>query len=244
MHLTEEQLQRLLHGEESSQAVANHVAGCLECHALVDQARQDEGEIFDLLRAVDIEPPGLDAEALASLARVRRRRPPQSRYRWAAGIVLVGLLGGVAYALPGSPLKAWLTAMLSSRREVSLPPDSTAGTPETPVAVSGIAVDPGGMLVIVFEASPPGARVRVTITDDAQVMVQAPIGQARFTSEMDRLLIAVDGESTEVEIRIPRSAPRVEILVDTRRLLAKTGMAIVAALSPERDSSYLLPLSP
>lgn len=244
MHLSDELVQRLLAGEETNPSVRNHVADCPPCQALVERAQQDEGEILELLQAVDVPPPGINAEMLVSLARVRRQRPRPNRYRWAALFLVACLLGGVAYALPGSPLKTWLSAILGDSRAPSATRDSAPGALPSPPMSSGVALDPGDMLAIVFLAPPPGARTTVILTDDSQVVVQAPIGEARFTAEANRLLISIGSDSTVVVIRIPRAAPRVEILADARRLLTKTGPRIVTPFSPPADTAYLLPLAP
>ena len=244
MHLTDEQLQRAAHGEELSPAVRDHMTECLTCREKIGKAALEETEIFELLRTVDLEPPQLTAESVAALAASRAPRTP-GRFRWAAVILLVCILGGVAYALPGSPLKSWLQAILAPDRSPSTGVDVAPGPAEPQeVARSGIAVDPGDRLTIVLEAPPLGGRARVMLTDDVQVIVRAPAGRAGFTAGTERLVVSLTGDSTEVEIRVPQGAPRVDILSGSRRLWSKSGTRIEAPYSPNPDTSYLLPLIP
>lgn len=240
MHLTEEQVQRWVHGEEQDPALGRHLGDCPSCQALVDRARGEEGEIFQLLKSVDQEPSDLNAETLIAVGRSRRR---PVRYRWAAVLFLIAALTGVAYAIPGSPLRAWIEAIYSAdRAETEQVAPSPEPAPETEAA--GIAVDPGERLAIVFGAPPAGARVRIVLTDATQVTVQAATGQARFTSGTDQLLVSLSGDSTRVNIQIPRTAPRIDILVGVRRIWTKTGPGIVAPSPSGPDSAYALPLVP
>jgi hypothetical protein len=198
---------------------------------------QDDGEIFRLLESVDIDPPGLTAEAVAAIARSRRRR--SSHYRWAAGILLIGVLGSVAYAMPGSPLRSWLEALRSSQ---------TVPTPAEPIpppaAPAGIAIDPGEGVAIIFERPSAGSRASITLTDEPKLFVETTAGGARFTAGADRILVFISRDSTLVQVRIPRSAPRVEIYLEKRQLLRKIGSELVAPAPAESDSSYSLDLAP
>ena len=252
MHLDEERVQRLLHGEltpEQALSFRNHVATCVECRQRMSAAEEVEAWIYNRLREVDSKLPRIDAETVA--ARARSNRAGRSRAprwsRWAAGVVLVMGLGGVAYATPGSPVRRWVDAVIASIRGVeSAPDDSSPGLPGPlpPDPGSGIAVDPGRALVIVFATPPDHARARVTLIEGTQVVVQAPGGGTSFTADEGRLTIAVHGDSVEVQIQIPASAPRVEILVGRRRVLLKTGVRVIASPTLGADSSYLLPLGP
>ncbi|MGH7607066.1 MAG: anti-sigma factor family protein, partial [Gemmatimonadales bacterium] len=96
MHLDEEQLQRLLHGElvPSAEAAArHHFATCSLCRERTAQAEREETEVHAWLRHVDHPPPELTAETIAARAR-------GDRLRWervAAGIALAaGLAAGHA----------------------------------------------------------------------------------------------------------------------------------------------------
>ena len=161
---------------------------------------QHEREIFRLLESVDSRPPALTAERVVAIADGRRRR--SGLYRWAAVILLVAVVGGVAYALPGSPFRSWLEALVSPQ------PVPVSDQPILPLPVpAGIAVDPGERLTVVFDRPPAGTRARVTLTDDSQLVVETPSGGARFTAGSNSILVSITRDSTLVQVRIPRSAP-------------------------------------
>jgi hypothetical protein len=106
MHLNEEQIQRFLHDEldaRSKETLSQHVAGCESCARLLAEAQREEDAVFDLLGHVDHPAPRVDAGSFAP-----KRGALAAWERWAAVIVVVTALGGVAYAIPGSPLRAWV----------------------------------------------------------------------------------------------------------------------------------------
>lgn len=195
-------------------------------------------ELEALLRTLDHAPPSVTADHV--IARAGRTR---SRVRWAAGIA-VGLgVAGAAYALPGSPLPAWVDAAAewvglagSPRQGVrATRPDGEDAGP------AGIAFDAGESVVVVFR-SPSEGYLRVVPATDSLVVIEAPAGAARFTSEPGRLLIDPLSPDT-FELRLPASTARVEVLADGRRVFLKEGQRVSAGTAPGPDGSYLLPLA-
>ena len=243
MHLDEEQLQRLLHGELSAgdtRDARGHLAACDGCRKRLVTAERDESEIFSLLRQVDHPVPTVHAKDLA--ARARNIGPVWGR--WAAGILLVLGAAGAAYAVPGSPVRQWMrsaAAWIAPEEQVSPIPKQV----EAPTAsAAGIAAVPGRSFVIAFQSTEPGGRARVSLTGGAEVTVRAPGGAARFTSAADRLLIDNLGSGATFEIEIPRAAPRVEITVAGQRIFLKQGERVVAPHSADVEGKYVIGLSP
>ena len=113
---------------------------------------------------------------------------------------------------------------------------------------SGIAVLPGQKLTIIFarggevRAPGPAGRVRVSLSEDPEVQIQAPSGAASFTTKADFVLIGVRNSSATFEVRIPRSAPSVEIQVDDDRVFLKDGSRIITSGSTNAAGDYILPL--
>jgi len=243
MHLDEDQLHRLLHGElppTAARSAREHLAACAECRHRAADAEREEGEVFALLRHLDHPAPQIDAESIATQAGAHG----VAWGRWAAGILLaIGLAGG-AYALPGSPIPRWVesvAAWIGGRpSQTSLVP---APTPAPESSVAGIAVDPGPTLLIVFTAPDAEGHARVSLTDGSKVVVRGPSGAATFTSDAGRLAIENQGSSATFEIQIPRAAPRVEIQVGGTRIFLKEGPGITTEQTMEAGDVYLLRLS-
>jgi hypothetical protein len=241
MHVDEEQLQRLLHGELGPGAelgLRAHLAECTECRGRLVAAERDEDEIFALLRQVDHPLPEVSAGAVAARAIGKR----VEWGRWAAGILLLLGVAGAAYALPGSPVRGWVRSLFlwvsSSKQQPAAP-----SQPQPPAErTAGIAATPGRSFVIAFESPEAGGQARVSLTDGEEVTVRAPLGSAKFTSAADRLVIDNQGTGATYEIEIPRAAPRVEIRVAGTRIFLKDSSRVATDRARETDSHYLIPL--
>jgi anti-sigma factor RsiW len=243
MHLNDEQIQRLMHGElaaSSQDAIARHAAECPACAQALAQARREEAAIFDLLEHVDHETPMVHAASFATPA-----RPRSSTWtRWAAGIVVATALAGGAYAIPGSPLPELvkrLAALMTGERPEP-PANGDVSTPAAP-ATSGIAVPAGERLLIEFASAQDSGAVTVSFTDDTLVRVRVLGGSAAFTTDAGRLEIANTGSSADYEIDIPRSAPWVEIRVVSASRLQKDGEKILSASPADAHGRHRLSLA-
>jgi len=194
------------------------------------RSEREQAEVFALLRRLDHPPRRIGVEAVA--ARARAGEAGIQWRRWAAGIVLVAGLTGVAYAMPGSPFPAWARALSEWIRggpEMRVP-DPAPMPAASDASVAGIAVPPGRSLVIVFTTPASESEARISLTDGDEVMVRAPQGAATFRSDLDRLVIDNHGPAGAFEIEIPRSAPRVEIRVSDDRIFLKEADHITPAM--------------
>jgi hypothetical protein len=199
---------------------------------------RDQDDINLLLQRLDHPMPAVPVERVIARAAVKRSR----WVSWAAGILLFVGLGGVAYAIPGSPVRGWFEAVVNGIRGTGKPlagvVDSTVGGSAT--AVAGIAVDPGSELRIVFTHAVDSAVAHVTLIDGDQVTVRAPGNAATFTTDVARLIVDNSLSPVIYEIGIPRNAPRVEIRVAGRRVFVVEAGRLMGGLEEEKE--YLVPL--
>ena len=241
-HLDVEQVERLLDGElltTTDRWARTHVAECGGCRERVALAERDAIEIRSLLTQADHDPPSVDARWVIAQARGRST----GWQKWAAGIALVIGSAGLLYAAPGSPLRGWVAAaahwITHRGPETPQPETSSAVTPRSP---AGVAVVPGERLVIFFEKAQPDGQARITLTAGAEVVVRAPAGSATFTSQASRLVIGNHGPAATFEIEIPRTAARVEVLVEGGRIFLKEGHNVTVSDSGGGTGPYVLPL--
>lgn len=242
MHLDEEQVQRLLHGELAAldeRAARAHLEGCPECETRLSEAKREAGMVTALLGHLDHPVPRVTAEAIVSRARGYGVR----RLRWAAGILLMVGAAGAAYAVPGSPLREWVAALAEWIQGQSGPARLAPVAPRSSEpALAGIAVIPGPRFVIQFTTHQVEGRARVSLTKGTEVVVQGPVDAATFTSGADRLVIENAGSVADFDIQLPEAAPWVEIRVSSVRVLLKDGSRITTA-APAASTPYLLPLN-
>jgi hypothetical protein len=241
MHLDDERVQRLLHGElePAGELLARrHLIACDDCRTLVDEARAEEHRIFGLLRGMDHPLP--HADPLVILGTVRS---PRSGWgRWAAGVLLLVAAGGAAYAAPGSPLPAALDRLVAmlAPAESRHGPDATASDTAHPGA--GIAVAPGDRLTIRFVVGGDSTVATLSLTDGEEAVVRAVEGAATFSSDVDRLTVR-SAEPARFEILIPRSSPWIEVLAGETPIFRKRAAEVVTETQPGADGRYSLTLS-
>jgi hypothetical protein len=244
MHLDEERLQRLLDTEligEAESAARAHLISCATCQGEVAAAERERMELSRLLSELDHPAPPLTPADVM----VRAGSPGLTWARRAAVVVLALGLAGVAYAAPGSPIPGWIRAITGRADRVVTPSPVQRDSLQTgePV-VSGIAVDPGPRLVIVFPSPPPGSRVRVSLSDTAEVVVRALTGRASFSSGDDRLVVETGDSAAAFQVVVPRSAPWIEIRADETSLFRKERARITSTADSVSEATWLLQLTP
>jgi len=205
--------------------------------------------VHALLHAVDDPaPPRISAEAVAVRAQAPRVAPGPpvvdlAFLRRAAAILIVVGIAGAAYAVPGSPVREWVHAIVE--RMGGRPAPTPGPAPgESPAIGAGISVLPGQRLLILFQSAEGDGQVFVSLTDEPEVQVHAPTGAASFTSSADQLLIAVQDPSATFEVEIPRSAPWVEIQTGKGQVFLKEGERVTTKGSKDAVGGYLFRLAP
>ena len=240
MHLDDERIQRLLHGELGGVETETrlHLAECDACRDLLEEAREDEARIFGLLASLDHEPPAVDPGEVFG----RRRRAAGQWGRRAAAVLVGAAIGGVAYAAPGSPVPRILERLIGQGDEVQ-------GRPPAPEARSrppgggGIAVEATDGLVIDLATAGDGAVATVALSDGDEVEVRAVEGTARFSSDPGQLSVLSSG-GARLEILIPRSAASVEVRAGAVPVFRKLAEGAVTALPRDSTGRYRIPLRP
>jgi hypothetical protein len=187
-----------------------------------------QGEI----RSIETAPSVPSASAAGTVRRARRL----SGRGMAIAASLVFLLAAGAWAIPGSPVRDWL-----SRSLVAVSSLFDAGEPEAPGAavsdepgppVSGVSVEPlAGSVSISIRAPVPGTRVRVTLVPDGIASVAGTSG--RYQVGPGR--IEIQGPGGEMTIRLPETVPDARVEVDGRLVVRKQGDDLT--LTPAADST-------
>ena len=237
MHLDDERVQRLLHGELGPDDAETrlHLESCTHCRDLVEGARVEEDRIHALLSEVDHPLAMLDPRVILA-----ERKPAGGQWsRRAAAAILGVAIAGAAYALPGSPLPAALNRLLGTGPVIQ---DSVPATPAEREAAprAGIAVPAADGLVIQLAAE---GQAVIELADDDEVAVRAVAGTATFSSDPGRLTVRSAGP-VQLEIRIPRAAANVEVLAGWTPVFRKLAAGPVSPTSPDSAGRYTVPLKP
>lgn len=207
-HLLDAELDACLDaGEpELESARLRHLAGCDRCAArlaaLRDQIRQTDGR----LGLLDHELPRVDPDAVMRRAgRLERRRA----LALAAGVAGL-LVAGAALAIPGSPLRQWITP--GSREADSSPPTSLATAPAA-LPGPGVRFVPTGPVEVAFEATQDVGYVLVIRTDDPRLSVYAAEGSATFSVGTNRVQVGNRGSDATYEVRVPTSVRTLRVVI-------------------------------
>jgi hypothetical protein len=244
MHLSDEQIQRFLHGEldaRSKEALSRHVAACEFCARLLAQAEREQSEIFGLLCHLDHPAPRVDAESFT-----RKSGAFTVWGRRAAVFVAAAALAGAAYAIPGSPLPAWVKQVadwIDRDGGSDSPPAEKSPAIDRPTT-SGIAVPAHERFTIAFLTEQTDGVVAVSLADGPNVVVRVLGGTATFTTDVDRLTIDNRGSEADYEIEIPRGASYVEVFVGTRRFILKDGDALAMGIPTDEHGRRVFSLAP
>ena len=250
-HLDEGVLQEMVDGELPPGARAEadaHLSGCAVCAGELAELRSLNARTSALLGMVEAPAPVLAAQA--AFARHRRGAVPFVAARRAlsrAAVLVVGVAGVAAAAVPGSPVREWVEKRVSPRPAppvpVMLPEEAPAAAPEPLRAPSGVSILPdAGRIRIVVTGSSPRLRVRTRLSSapQASVLATGAAAGARFRTSPGRIEVVGAGAG-EVRIDLPRSATSAFVEINGRVYAAKEG-DVLRALAPRVDGTAAEPV--
>jgi len=246
MHLDEEQVQRLAHGESVgvSLATANsHLANCAECQTRVGVATAEDATIAELLRHLDPPPRPVTVHQV-----IARAKTPDLRWMYrAASVLLVLGVGSVAWAAPNSALRnAWHSVSQLFHRTaavVAVPVNAaSAPTPASPV-LSGMSFPAGNRVIVVFSATQTSGVVRLSFTSGEDVVVRSSADGAVYSSSGDTLTVNNRRAASDFDVAIPRTVQRTEIRVNGTTVFQKVGSRVTSRAANASADVYLLPLT-
>jgi hypothetical protein len=191
---------------------------CPACRSQVEQARREEEEVFGHIAGLGHPVPPVTAASIRGLAQSAR----PTWFRWAAGIVATLGISTAAYAAPGSPLPAWFNQLLDRSEPAGESGPLPTPRPEGPGHGGGIAVAPGADFTLLFLSPERGGTITVSVEEGLmELIVEAEVGQATFTSEVGSLSVRAEGPSADFLVKIPQAAPSVSIQVDGRSVFSR-----------------------
>jgi len=239
MHLDDDGIQRFIHGEiaeENQVRIREHLASCLSCTRMLEEAAREEEGILELLKELDHPVPPVPLPEIASHASLRRG----GWIRWAA--VLIGILGlsTAAYAAPGSPFPGWVRQLLEMWATAPPPPIPVA--PEPAPATAGISVPPGSSLSLTFTSEDWAGSLVISVEEVSEVVVEAVGIGASFTADAGLLRVEPEGTAGQFRIRIPLFAPRVEVLLGAEIVFEKSGDVIRTDATSDDPGRYRIEL--
>ncbi len=242
-HLDEATLVALRDGEahDGRSVAERHLESCPECREALAAAHARRDLIAGALASLD-EP--FDPAAARRIVRARARaagaespRFAQRVLRRAAAVTLLLAAAGGAYAMPGSPVRSWLSGSGDTRP--TRPPSTPQGRPTVTSEVeTGVHLDvEGGPLRVVLRGVEAGTEIYVRLVAGTTASVTAPRG-TRFTTS-DGRIEAVTAPGT-VRVEFPREARPASLLVSGHTYLRNTDTGLdVVGPSIERTATSI-----
>jgi anti-sigma factor RsiW len=248
-HLEEGVLQKVVDGELAADGRAEavlHLSTCRLCQEELAALRAETARASALLGMLEQDVP-VEA-AHAAFVRHRRQAAPAARPRvlggWGAhgtrqallraAVLLLTVTGVAVAAVPGSPVREWITDMVVPQREAIRPelaPEAAPAVAEAPAeerAPTGVYVSPDeGRIRIVLTAPSPELRVRTRLTTEtrAEVYATGEAAGARFRTGPGRVEVIAAGPG-ELEVALPISATAAYVEVSGRVYVAKEGQRL------------------
>jgi anti-sigma factor RsiW len=230
-HVEEGVLQAYLDAEVTAGARADidkHLHSCSACAAELQRMRSSAQLFSHALRDSDVGVPMLPAQARFAAARRFERMMPTPRPRRAfarAAMFIVGLGAVASAAVPGSPVRGWISdalirvGLLDAPQTAEAPPPLPEAAPvvqEDAAESTTLAIDAvnGGVRIVLKNVS-DDAAIEVRLVDGDRALVEARGVAARARFRTGAGLLEVDGiEGGSVVVEIPKSAVNAVVLRD------------------------------
>jgi hypothetical protein len=223
-HIEAGLLLALRDGEAVDGATRHHLTRCATCRSALDDARRRADALAELLGPGG---PPVDVEAAKAAVRQRldaerargERRIDGFRHLRRAAAILA-FTAGAAYAIPRSPIPAWLG--------LADPPPATRIVPMESPPETGAPGEQELLLVtvtngidVVIEEAPAGSNVELTWLPGTTARIAAGPG-ARYTAADGR--VSATAPSGPIRIGIPRSASSITIRLNGRMVYRGTSV--------------------
>jgi hypothetical protein len=180
----------------------------------------DDERIYKVLERLDHEAPRLMADDVIRAARLR----PQPWRRAAIILVATTGLAAATFAMPGSPVRAWLSAPAGTEA-----PAPALSSPEDP---AGIIIPADDRVRIEFTGLVTPRAVRFELTGGNEISLRSTSRDVGFTSGEGHVTVEGRDAAASFIVHIPRDAAFVEIRINGRRVLVKNGSQITGSLQP------------
>jgi len=217
--------------------VERHVLDCPACAAGLDALQTVSQALTAALQEFDVSP-GYDMDSVIARGRGRGQRHLVALRALARAAVLVFVVGGAAAAaIPGSPVRVWMSDAWSSARsalglavEAQSPAQSPSERPRIDSRSAGIAVPlVNGQIRIDLREAAADALVRISITAGPDAAVTAE--GASYRTGSGWIEIHGGGPGT-INIEIPERAVSAVVSVDGAPKVLKDGAGLRLATTP------------
>ena len=239
MHVTDDQCELLAGGDlpaAEQRSLREHVAACETCQRHLSRAELERAAVARALRDLDHPAPLLRPDAV--VARVSTRRSPGQRQpRLAAAAVILLIAAGAAAAMPGSPVRDWLSRRTAPGAAVP----RHAAMPEAPAGGARITVVPeSDTFELVFETPPAVRRVRLALVQTSEASVRAAGGAVEYAVLPAGIVVRNRGAAASFDVRVPAALSHVRVRVGDRAVFDKRGSSVTTSGRTDASGAYVI----
>lgn len=237
MHLDAEKIERLLANEtspEEKRVWRDHLASCADCASLQEEAERDDREIAGQLGLLDHAIPDTDVRRLR-----RRATRPALRRTLAAAALAFLIVAAAASAMPGSPVRSWLSRVFAGTEDSSRHAPTAEGVGAA-IQPSGVSVRPSRSFELVFDAVQDSGVLRITLSDEPEVSVRSEGSGVGYSVEPSRVRVLNSGSRASYRVVLPEDATSITIRVGDVPVLVKRGATIETSALRDVTGDYLV----
>ena len=236
-HPDQETLRRFADGETAgtdASTLGAHIRACASCTHAIEELQREDAQVAALLSTLDSPPPVLQ------MLLAGRTQVAAPWIRRAAALLFLASLAGAGWALPGSPVRAWLRGSAQQSTPAGM---SNVIETAAPALHGGLDIPTDGAVLITFAQAQARGSVRIVLSDSAGVRLTILNHDARLESPSEHhVIIENDGSLADYRIRVPHSAADVTVRVGSRVVFRKMRDVLTSSIAQSGDGSYVVPL--
>lgn len=197
-------------------------------------------ELADALHALDEPVERVSADVIIQRARARAA---QRRWRFAAAAVVM-LAASIAAALPGSPVRRWVSETLRDAPAPAEPQGqpTPAQVPERGPEMRGVVTSIGTSAEVAFTDWQAAGEVAIRFIPEPELRIRSTESPDRYLVRPDGIRVRNPGSSASYELDVADRAEDVRVVANGRTVFERRGGRIVQGPTPRADGAYVVSL--
>jgi hypothetical protein len=197
-------------------------------------------DLADALHALDYPIERVSADVIIQRARARA---VQRRWRFAAAAVVM-LAASMAAALPGSPVRRWISQALRDTPAPASPrtQPTSAQVPDRVAEMRGVVTAIGRAAEVAFTDWQIAGEVAIRFIPESELRIRSSESPERYLVRPEGIRVRNPGSRASYELDVADRAEDVRVVANGRTIFERQGRRIVRGPSPRADGTYVVSL--
>lgn len=197
-------------------------------------------DLADALQTLDYPVERVSADAIIQRARARAA---QRRWRFAAAAVVM-LAASIAAALPGSPVRRWVSEAL---RDAPAPAEPQAQptpskVPERVPEMRGVVTSIGSAAEVTFTDWQMAGDVAIRFIPEPELRIRSTESPERYLVRPEGIRVRNPDSRASYDLDVADRAEDVRVVANGHTIFERQGGRIVRGPSPRADGAYVVSL--